>query len=179
MNTSAFFELRVLRHHWIKDEGDDPADLCSHGTVFLRIGSDIVCDENTFDITTSSAAIHLMRTLKDDYIPGKYAAQLLPCCGHFIVTDDDLDYANICGCPSGVDWNVTHLKSGFIKLETEKGTTFLVPFNDYKAQVLAFADSVEQFYKKSAAKIIPEDDFDRNGYTALWNEWHNLRKEWV
>lgn len=179
MTTDKIFELRILHHHWIKNEGDDPADLCSHGTVFLKIGSEIICDENTFDVTTSAAAIHLMRTLKEDYTPGKYAGQLLPCCGFFITFGENPDQVDIHGCPNGIDWNIIHLDSGYVKHETKNGTIVVMPYDDYKHQVLAFADSVEEFYKSCSPKILPDDEFEHDAYMAFWDEWHSMRQEWV
>ncbi|HLR35254.1 MAG TPA: hypothetical protein VK071_08020 [Tissierellales bacterium] len=31
---------------------------------------------------------------------------------------------------------------------------------------------VEDYYKKSSNKILPEDEFERDGYIAFWNEWN-------
>lgn len=34
-----------------------------------------------------------------------------------------------------------------------------------------FAKSVKRFYDACTPKEIPENEFDRNGYTAFWKEW--------
>jgi len=171
------FTIEILDHHWINGSKDDPADLCAHGFVLAQIGSEIICEKDTLDVCTSAAASHLLRTLVKDYVPGDFAGQLLPCCGHFMIASDDLKTADVCGCPSGIDWNVMHLPGNSVRLTSLSGTELTITFEDYKTQVLAFADGVKAFYDASSRKILPNDDFDQNGYIAFWNEWHNLRNK--
>ena len=84
------FELKIIRHHWVKDDGiNDRDDLCSHGVLFVRIGTEILSDENTGSWCTTAAGLHLMRTLYSDYSPGDYTGQLIPCCGHFMTLSED------------------------------------------------------------------------------------------
>lgn len=171
------FELKILDLHWITDT-DDPNDLCAHGHLFLQIGNEIVADQNTFDITLSATALHLMRTIKNNYKKDDYASQLLPCCGHFLIADDKEESVDICGCPSGFDWTIIHTDDNKIKHITDKGEEATIKIEDYKKIVLDFADQVEDFYKSSLPKIILSDDFDRKGYLTFWREWRNLRDEW-
>lgn len=51
----------------------------------------------------------------------------------------------------------------------------MICLNDYIKTVFNFVDKVEEFYKKSEAKNIPADDFDRDGYIKFWKEWNNRR----
>ena len=51
----------------------------------------------------------------------------------------------------------------------------MIPIDEYRQTVFAFADLIETFYKTSEDKKIPKDEFDRNGYIAFWNEWKTLR----
>lgn len=169
------FTLQLIESHWLQEAKDNPEDLCSHGFVLAIIDNETVCDPEMLDVTTSAAALHLMRALKQDYNPGMFAGQLLPCCGHFVIAGDDLLKADIHGCPSGIDWHVKHL-DGFVKLTSGKGTVALVPLEDYRQQVFAFADAVEVFYSASSPKILPDDAFSLNGYKAFWNEWRILRE---
>ncbi|KOS07010.1 hypothetical protein AM493_13935 [Flavobacterium akiainvivens] len=169
------FKLNLLKSHWLGGVKDAQDDLCSHGFVYAEIGGEVLCNDTDFEATTSAAALHLMRTLKQDYEPGMFAGQLLPCCGHFIIPADDLLRADVYGCPSGIDWHVTHL-DGFVTLTSEKGAKATLIFEHYKDEILAFADSVEAFYKASLPRNIPTDDFDRNCYQAFWNEWRILRE---
>lgn len=172
-------KIEILDHHWVQGDKDDPDDLCSHGYVFVGIGSEVICNQDTLDVTTSAASLHLMRTLDKDYTPGSFAGQLLPCCGHFMVASDDLKTVDLHSCNSGIDWHVIHMPDGYIKLLFENGIEAIITFKNYKDQVLAFADDVKSFYNSSSPKNKLDDDFDRNGYIAFWNEWHSLRNKWI
>ena len=55
------------------------------------------------------------------------------------------------------------------------GDPNIILFDEYKTTVFAFADQVEAFYNAAADKKLPEDEFDRNGYIAFWNEWKAIR----
>ncbi|MEK7724033.1 MAG: hypothetical protein AAB336_06785 [Acidobacteriota bacterium] len=175
MNSNQF-ELKLLELHWLKNTNEQK-DLCCHGTVFVRIGDEIICDKDKIiEVTVSSTALHLMRTLKENYQKGDYGNQLLPCCGHFIVADEE-DFVIICGCPIGIDWTIIHTDDGKVKHISEKGSEAIIDKEIYKTLVFDFADQVESFYQNSLPKIIPEDDFEKNGYLAFWNEWRNLCQE--
>lgn len=175
--TAGNFDIRILDLHWIKDV-DDPTDLCAHGRVFVKIGNEIISDKKSLDITVSASALYLMRTLKINYKKDDFASQLLPCCGHFIIADDDNDFVNICGCPSGIDWTIIHTYDNRIKHISDSGQEAIIGKEQYKKIVLDFADQVENFYKTSIPKTIPTDDFDKKGYLTFWKEWRNLRDEW-
>ena len=168
------FEINILKLNWI-DHTDNPADLCAHGTVFIRIANTIVVNESSGDQwTLSAAALHLMRTIENDYKPGNFAGQLIPCCGFFLIANDDLNQVKICGCPSGYDWDVQHIGNE-IKLIASTGEQAILKTEVYKELILSFADRVKHFYDRSKPKILPEDEFDRNGYQAFWTEWQTLR----
>lgn len=168
------FEIRILRQHWIKDDGTDaPEDLCSHGTVFVKIGNEIICDN--YEVTTSAAALHLMRTIKQDYSPMDFAGQLLPCCGHWMTFSKDGNTVEVHGCPNGIEWTVKHFENGYVHLTTEIGTRMVVSFEEYRNTIMKFADSVEKFYADSSPKILPEDENDREAYKLFWKEWNTLR----
>lgn len=175
--TNNNFEIKILDLHWIKNV-DDPEDLCAHGHVFVKIGNEVVADKDNLDITVSSTALYLLRTLKSNYKKGNYASQLLPCCGFFIIADDNTDFVNICGCPNGIDWTIIHLDNGNIKHISENGEEAIIDKETYQKIVLDFADQVENFYRTSLPKTIPTDDFDKKGYLTFWKEWRNLRDEW-
>lgn len=171
------FDIKILDLHWIKGV-DDPTDLCAHGHVFVKIGDEVVADKDSLDITVSSTALYLMRTLKDSYKKDDYASQLLPCCGHFFMADEESDYVAIIGCPSGIDWTIIHTENNKVKHISDSGQEVEIDKDIYTAMVLDFADQVENFYKKSLPKTIPIDDFDKKGYLTFWKEWRNLRDEW-
>jgi hypothetical protein len=171
------FDIKILDLHWINNV-DDPTDLCAHGHVFVKIGNEVIVDKDSLDITVSATGLYLMRTLKVNYKKDNYASQLLPCCGHYIIAEDDNDFVTICGCPSGIDWTIIHTDDNKIKHITESGQEAIIDKEAYKFLVLDFADEVENFYKTSLPKAIPTDDFDKKGYLAFWKEWRNLRGEW-
>jgi hypothetical protein len=175
--TNNSFDIKILDLHWIKDV-DDPTDLCAHGHVFVKIGDEVVADTNSLDVTVSSTALYLMRTIRDNYKKNDYASQLLPCCGHFFIADEENDYVAIMGCPSGIDWTIIHTGDGKIKHITDSGQVATVDKEAYKKIVLDFADQVKNFYKTSLPKTIPTDDFDKKGYLTFWKEWRNLRNKW-
>lgn len=80
------------------------------------------------------------------------------------------------GCPNGIDWSVMH-EGALVKLITETGKQTNVSIDDYKKEVCLFVDRIEDFYSKCTQKILPNDELDRNGYIAFWNEWQRRRKQ--
>ena len=101
------FEIQILDLHWIKNE-DDAKDLCAHGHVNVRIANEIIANKYSLDVTLSSTALYLMRTIQCDYKKGDFGSQLLPCCGHFFTANDKKDFVTIIGCPKGIDWTIIH-----------------------------------------------------------------------
>ena len=65
-----------------------------------------------------------------------------------------------------------------ITLKTENGLSISISFETYKNEIIAFVDKIEDFYKKSSPKKLPEDKYDREGYLKFWNEWHTRRNKW-
>ena len=168
------FDIKVLNLHWIKDF-DDATDLCAHGNVFVRIGNEIVSNENSLDVTVSSTALYLMRTLENDYKADNYGSQLLPCCGHFFTIDEESGDLDILGCNVGIDWTIIHTDNKNVKHISNNGEEAIIHKKKYKKLVLDFADEVEKFYNISLPKILPIDIHDKNGYLAFWQEWQELR----
>lgn len=177
MKTS--FDIKVLRQHWVKDDGkDNPEDLCSHGEIYLRIGDKELSNKGTGSWTLSSTALYLMRTVNRDYEIGEYASQLIPCCGHFFMVDENKDgFAIIMGCPNGIDWTIRHIGTDQIQHISENGEEGIIGKNEYRKLVIEFVSQVEKFYEKSKPKVIPKDEFDRKGYEVFWSEWKKLKEE--
>ncbi|MEZ5009298.1 MAG: hypothetical protein R2753_14240 [Chitinophagales bacterium] len=65
-----------------------------------------------------------------------------------------------------------------VKLMTESNSETIIPFEDYKYEILKFVDKVQDFYKLSKPKTLPEDEYDKEGYLKLWKEWELMRKKW-
>ena len=164
------FSIDVYDLSWINESKDDPEDLCLHGHTIATIGD---C-RFEYDATVSATALYLLKTLEEDHVIYK-DIQMLPCCGFFIISNDNLDNVTISGCPNGIDWSVLHNSDGSVTLVTDDGTKEKVSLADYKEEVYKFADKIENFYSLCSPKILPKDEFDRNGYIAFWNEWHRRR----
>ena len=163
------FKIDATDFVWINGEQDDPEDRCLHGHAAAVIGGRTL----EYDCTVSAAALYLLKTLTEDHVRGK-DNQLLPCCGFFLIANDDLTNVSIVGCDSGVDWSVLH-EGDQVRLVLEDGTQEVVALEDYRDEVFRFADKVEAFYRACTPKKLPEDEFDRNGYLAFWNEWRRRR----
>ena len=165
------FEITASNLHWI--DGSDPAeDLCLHGKVTAIIGDEVLQYD---DATVSSSALYLLKSIKEDHKIYE-SNQMIPCCGFFMIANESLSRVDICGCPNGIDWSVLHEKDNVILL-TESGKRSVISIEEYRKNVFMFADLIESFYKSSEDKKLPEDEFDRNGYIAFWNEWKTLRYE--
>ncbi|WP_324026341.1 hypothetical protein QSV08_02660 [Maribacter sp. BPC-D8] len=176
--TNQEFEIKILRQHWIKDDGvDDKADLCSHGVLFIKIGDEILSNLESDSWALTATGLYLLRTLKIDYTIDDFGSQLVPCCGHFMIPDEKKNYISILGCNEGVDWNIKH-ENGYVKLTTEKGTVAIISFELYKNIVLDFTDRVESFYGDPNEKEVPNEEFDQNGFRQFWAEWTELKTEW-
>ena len=162
------FKIDVDNLAWIKGDADDPENLCLHGHATVFIGT----RKFEYDATVSATALYLLKTLTEDHIMNQ-DNQMLPCCGHFIIPNDTLDNVTIIGCDNGIDWSVLHQGDSVI-LELDDSTREAIPLFEYKDEVFKFADKIEEFYKQCSPQII-SDDFEKDGYTAFWNEWHRRR----
>lgn len=163
MNT---FSIDVDNFTWICGPTDDPEDLCLHGHVMVKIGKAAM----EYDGTVSATALYLLKTLTEDKVMSGHDIQMVPCCGHFYIPNKDLSQVTISGCDNGLDWSVVH-ENGGVKLILPSGESEWVSQQDYRAEVLRFADKVESYYNSCQPKNIPDDEFTRNGYIAFWNEW--------
>lgn len=139
------FDLKLLDLHWIQNT-DDPYDLCAHGHVLVKIGTEIVSDQNSLYVTVSATALYLMRTLTSNYQEGDYFSQLLPCCGHSLIVDEAKGNVLICGCSSGIDWTILHREDNTIEHRSNNGQVAAISKDAYQKLVFDFADQVDQFY---------------------------------
>ena len=165
------FEIKVRNLHWLENM-DESEDKCLHGDAWVRIGDEVLEFENA---TVSATAFYLLRSLKRDHTMYHMEVQLLPHCGF------DMYFWKgeliICGCPNGIDWSVIH-ENGQIKLITETDRETVLPFEEYKQKVFAFADEIEAFYRNSQDKVF-RDEEDRQVYAAFWDEWHQIRDKFA
>ena len=165
------FSIYADNLSWIDGKEDDPEDLCLHGHATAIIGD----KKLEYEATVSATALYLLKTLTEDHIIYQ-DNQMLPCCGFFMIPNKGLDNVTICGCPNGIDWSVLHNDDGTVSLELEDGTKETVSMAEYKETVHCFADMIEKFYLTCSPKAIPKDKFEKDGYTAFWNEWHKRRE---
>ena len=166
------FRIDAENLYWIKNDGiDDPDDLCLHGHVIAKIGEEIF----DYNATVSATGLYLLSTLTVNHI-AHYEEAMLPCCGHWMIANDDLTAVDISGCTNGIDWSVIH-EDGKIKLVTEAGNETFIDLDYYKAEVHAFADKIADFYRMSSPKnLLKADTMSRDGYIAFWNEWYRHKK---
>lgn len=165
------FKIDADNFHWIKNNGDDPTDICLHGSAKAEIGDEKLEYKTC---TVSSTALYLLKSLTQNHIIYK-ENQMLPCCGHSLFINKDGKTVEVMGCPNGVDWSVIH-EDGKIKLVTETGNEVYVDFEEYQREVFAFADKVEGFYNSCKPKDLSGyDDYDKRAYALFWQEWHRRR----
>ena len=164
------FHIEGWDFQWITGEVDDPEDLCLHGSVRVHIGDTVLEDTGT----VSATALYLLKSLTEDHKMNAEDVQMIPCCGHFLIANEDLSQVTILGCDTGTDWSILH-ENGRIKLVLPSGQETFVEPEDYQREVFAFADQVEAYYRSCTPKRLPKDDFARNGYRAFWNEWCRRR----
>lgn len=160
------FKIKADELQWICGDADDPKDLCLHGHVTAQFGDTILEDDGT----VSATALYLLKTLTEDKVMTHYDIQMIPCCGHFVIANEDLTEVSISGCDNGTDWSTVH-EGDCVRLILPSGQEEVVSLQDYLREVLAFANEVKRFYDACTPKEVPEDEFERNGYIAFWNEW--------
>lgn len=165
MNT---FHIDATDLAWL--EGIELTDRCLHGHGVALIGE----RKLEYDCTVSATALYLLKSLTEDHMIYE-DNQMLPCCGFFLIPDGKGENVQISGCPNGKDWTVRHV-DGAVELILEDGYTVTVPMDDYRREVLAFVQKIEDFYNACPPRPLPEDDWERKGYLAFWKEWRR-RKE--
>nr|WP_294861968.1 hypothetical protein [uncultured Fluviicola sp.] len=172
------FDIKILRQHWIKDDGnDDKYDLCSHGEIYIRIGDEILSNKETGSWALSATGLYLLRTLENDYQIDQFGSQFVPCCGHFLIPDENgLNHVVIIGCPTGLDWNIEHLADSVI-FRSQKGAEGKLSLEEYKTLVLNLISEIELFYGDPTEKHLPEEQFELDGFNQFWAEWNELKNK--
>lgn len=173
------FEIKIIRQHWIHDDGKaDKEDLCSHGEIYIRIGAEVLSTEESGSWTLSATGLYLLRSLTQDCEFDQFSNQLVPCCGHFLIPNErGENYVVISGCPRGIDWRIKH-KDEEVIFESKKGTKGKMSFEEYRKRIIDLTNEIEIFYGNPKDKIVPEDEFDKNGFNQFWAEWKELKNKW-
>ncbi len=131
------FKLEILDKYWLPGQPEE-TDLCLHGEVRVHIGAHVLQDE----VSLSAAALHLLRTVKDNHEPDEYA-KLFPTDGFCWTPWGDPYPIYLGGCPNGgIDGSVLH-EDGGVRIELENLQEVRVALADYRTEVFRFADEVE------------------------------------
>lgn len=167
------FRIDADKLGWMDTLENTCEDLCLHGHAVAHIGERRLA----YEATVSATALYLLKSLTEDHIIYE-DNQMLPCCGFCLIADATLENVEISGCPNGIDWSVIHM-GDMVRLILEDGSETIVPIQEYKNEVFQFADKIEAFYKSSPPRILPTNEFERNGYLAFWNEWQRRRADGI
>ncbi len=162
---------------WIKGPEDDPSDQCAHGRVMFQINDTLFLRPEDGVWTVSTAALYLLRTLEHSHVAADPVAEsnlLFPCCGHTAWLHDGKFKVICMGCDSGVDPEVIN-RGDLVTVRTADGSEETVGFEDWEAALFRFADQVQAFFRRCSPKIAPEDEDDRRGWAAFWDEWEARR----
>lgn len=169
------FEINLLRLHWTTDNGaDEPEDQCIHGEVFIRVGNEIVSDKESGSWSIGVTALYLLRCLTEDYYPDKFGNYILPCCGHFMIPDEDDNYVTIQGCNIGKEWTIKHHKKS-VEWISENGVSGSLSKSEYHNVIIKLISEIELFYNQSTPKHTPKDNFDKTAWQQYWAEWNKLK----
>lgn len=173
---SSDFEIRIIDLHWIDSKKDDGKDLCLHGNVSVRIGSEIIDNGiDDHDWTLSAGALMMLRSIENNHIAFEEENYMLPCCGHFMYIDEKTDKVVVLGCPTGIDWTVIH-EDNNVKLVTRNGKETIITNDVYKEIIFNYTDTLKDYYDNSLQKIFTED-YNRKCYFKFWEEWNQIRKK--
>lgn len=164
------FRIQANEFSWITGPEDDPDDLCLHGHVTVQIGETVLEDYGT----VSATALYLLKSIEQDKLMTPHSIQMIPCCGHFYIPNEDLTEVEIIGCDTGTDWSILH-EGDHVRLILPSGAEEVVDLQDYQREVFRFADQIEAFYQACKPKHLPANEFERRGYAAFWREWHRRR----
>ena len=169
------FRIEIVKQHWL-GEKESEYDLCSHGSIRLVIGGQLITsDEIEYGI--SESALALLRTLENDHSFENPVAERLVFhgCGTVLMI----------GCPIGIDWSVTHLGGDILinniarydAANEEQAIRFprtevRVPEEHYNQQVLSFAQEVKSWFERNPRSFY--EDSDREQFEAFWEEFNCL-----
>ncbi len=170
--------LRADRLHWISDDGsDEPSDICAHSPVSFQISDHVISSPDDGDWTVSASAIYLLRALDRDHThESSVGDHIFPCCGHSIYDVGEPEVV-ICGCPSGIDFEIRRIGDEF-QLTTDDKATIAIPERVWRSAVLTYSEQIMAFYDQASLK--QPDEGDREGFIAMMSEWrrlHNKHKE--
>jgi len=154
-------------------EKEQRQDICLHGKVTMSVNGCLLADDVECCVTAS--AIRFLRSLSSDHIMGEEEF-LFPCCGNMLIPSEDGKSVTVIGCSNGTDLTVATDHSKKQTTITSGTITDFVPFDEYRAAVLAYAKQVLCFLNNSPERLF-ENDFEKNGYDAFLFEYNDLMKK--
>ena len=120
----------------------------------------------------STAALHLLRTLRVEHTPDRPVAEhLAPHCGHWMFVAEATGEVVNGGCPNGVNWWVRRVGRD-VRLELPDGAAVDLPYHEWCGAVVAFADAVDHLYVASEPKELGDD---AEWFRAFRTEWRERR----
>lgn len=155
--------------HWLYNA--EPTDLCAHGGVRVTLGDKVIFEAGCTDdgYTLSTAALHLLRTIDRDYLPGEApSAQLFPCCGNMMVLDQGLAEVVNLPCPNGIDWTIRH-RGQSVQVDISEQVRLDVEEAEWKIAVRTFSEQVRAFYFAVPREV--SDGEDAKWHPHFVAEW--------
>lgn len=165
-------ELEVLDFQWVKGTEDDPLDHCAHGRVNFRINATRFVEPDDGIWTASASALYLLRTLTENSTSENSVAEgnfMFPCCAFCVWPIEHRFEVVTLGCPNGIDVEIIH-QGKMVIVQSSVGSE-IVQSSEWTAAVLDFVESVQEFYSASSPKEEIDDEYDRQGWEAFWEEW--------
>ena len=168
------FELKVLDQHWISKNPNDKTDLCSHGQIELRIGDQLISDENDDDWTISTSGLMLLRTLNLDHAGDGMKPIILHC-----------GMLSMLGCPICIDWSIEH-KNDLVIIKNAKKIPSVnekevihFPIGEVKIErvqyireIIRFCDEIKGFFKDKPRDF--SEEYEKNEWINFWSEFDRL-----
>lgn len=172
------FELQVRNQHWLGDPHEQVHDGCSHGTIRAVIAGTVVT-ANDDEYGVNQSALSLLRTLEQDH------TRTDPVSGGYLLCHG-CGYPLSFGCSNfGTDWVVRHegdtvvldraTHYGSVRAgradphETEFDAHARVPIDQYRRQVVAFAEEARDFYLASGPRQLEE--WEQKFHQKFWAEF--------
>jgi hypothetical protein len=168
--TAPEFEIEIVSQGWItEDEESMRNDLCSHGEVRLVIGGETIVAPERSDVTLSTSALALLRTLERDHSPQHTVAEyLLLHCGQIWMAS----------CPRSVDWSVEHVGDqvrlfDVVDADGRRFPHLAVELDEdvYRRAIVAFAEEAKEPFVGIKKEL---DGSEREVYDAFWHEYDEL-----
>jgi len=170
---SNLFRIEILEQSWFKDSSPSE-DPCSHGRIKLRVGDKTVASgEEEYGISVSALA--LLKTLDSNHNRKNQVADrlILHGCAQLLMAH----------CPIGIDWSVTHLEGGRIRIadvvryDTTRESEAVcfprlsveIPEEIYRAQVLSFARKAKQLF--AGVEKTFYGTLEKREYEDFWREY--------